>query len=39
LLAHRQKFFEVDHPFIYLIWDYFTGSILMIGRVVRPIVL
>jgi serine protease inhibitor len=29
----------VDHPFIYLIWDYFTGSILMIGRVVKPIVL
>jgi serine protease inhibitor len=29
----------VDHPFIYIVWDYFTGSILVLGRVVRPIVL
>ena len=35
----RQKFFEVDHPFLYFIWDYYTGTILLIGRVERPIVL
>ena len=35
----RQRFFEVDHPFLYFIWDYFTGTILLIGRVERPLVL
>ena len=34
----KQKYFEVDRAFIYFIWDYFTGSIILIGRVTRPII-
>ena len=33
----KQKYFEVDRAFIYFIWDYFTGSIILIGRVTKPI--
>ena len=33
----KQKYFEVDRAFIYFIWDYFTGSIILIGRVTEPI--
>jgi len=35
----KQKFFEVDRAFLYFVWDYFTGSIMFIGRVTRPIVI
>lgn len=35
----KQKYFEVDRAFLYFVWDYFTGSIMFIGRVTRPIVL
>ena len=33
----RQKFFEVDRAFIYFVWDYFTGTITLIGRVTTPV--
>ena len=32
----KQKYFEVDRAFLYFVWDYFTGTIIMIGRVTRP---
>jgi serpin B len=32
-----EKYFEVDHPFIFIVWDYISGVVLFIGRVVRPI--
>ena len=35
----KQKFFEVDRAFLYFVWDYYTGTILFMGRVSRPIVL
>ena len=35
----KQKFFEVDRAFLYFVWDYYTGSVLFVGRVARPIVL
>eukprot|EP00092_Neocalanus_flemingeri_P092060 GFUD01116810.1.p1 GENE.GFUD01116810.1~~GFUD01116810.1.p1 ORF type:complete len:113 (-),score=17.71 GFUD01116810.1:40-342(-) len=35
----KQKYFEVDRAFLYFVWDYFTGSIMFIGRVTRPMVL
>lgn len=35
----KQKYFEVDRAFLYFVWDYFTGSILFMGRVTRPLVL
>ena len=35
----RQKYFEVDHPFLYFVWDYFTGTLLLMGRVEQPALL
>jgi serine protease inhibitor len=34
--AFGQKYFEVDHPFIFLVWDYYSGMLLLMGRVVHP---
>eukprot|EP00095_Tigriopus_kingsejongensis_P008549 maker-scaffold989_size72935-snap-gene-0.9 protein:Tk08549 transcript:maker-scaffold989_size72935-snap-gene-0.9-mRNA-1 annotation:"hypothetical protein DAPPUDRAFT_51792" len=31
-----QKYFEVDHPFIFLVWDYYSGMLLLMGRVIHP---
>ena len=31
-----QKYFEVDHPFIFMIWDYYSGMFLLMGRVIHP---
>ncbi|CAG0921675.1 unnamed protein product [Notodromas monacha] len=31
-----EKYFEVDHPFIFIIWDYYSGMVLFFGRVVKP---
>ncbi|XP_042220915.1 leukocyte elastase inhibitor-like [Homarus americanus] len=30
------KYFEVDHPFIFFLWDYIGSSVLFMGRVVTP---
>ena len=30
---------QVGRAFLYFVWDYFTGSILFMGRVTRPLVL
>ncbi|XP_071540539.1 leukocyte elastase inhibitor-like [Panulirus ornatus] len=30
------KYFEVDHPFIFFVWDYIASSVLFMGRVVTP---
>ena len=35
LLNHHQVF-EVDHPFMFLVWDYYSGMILLMGRVLNP---
>ncbi|CAG0894643.1 unnamed protein product [Cyprideis torosa] len=32
-----EKYFEVDHPFILLVWDYYSGMALFLGRVANPI--
>ena len=32
----KQKYFEVDRAFIYFVWDYYTGTLIIIGRVTRP---
>ncbi len=29
-------YFEADHPFIFIVWDYFSGMILLMGKVVQP---
>jgi len=31
-----QEYFEVDHPFMFLVWDYYSGMILLMGRVLHP---
>ena len=31
-----QNYFEVDHPFVFLVWDYYSGMLLLMGRVQRP---
>ena len=33
----KQKYFEVDRAFIYFVWDYYTGTLILIGRVSRPL--
>lgn len=30
------KYFEVDHPFVFFVWDYRASSVLVMGRVVSP---
>ena len=32
----KQKYFEADRAFIYFVWDYYTGTTSLIGRVTRP---
>lgn len=32
----KDKYFEVDHPFVFLVWDYHSAMVLLMGRVVRP---
>ena len=32
-----QKSFEVDHSFLFLVWDYYSGMLLLMGRVVNPL--
>ena len=34
--AFGQKYFEVDHPFIFMVWDYYSGMFLLMGRVIHP---
>ena len=34
--AFGQKYFEVDHPFIFMVWDYYSGMFLLMGRVMHP---
>ena len=29
-------YFEADHPFVFIIWDYYSGMILLMGKVVQP---
>ncbi|XP_069973911.1 leukocyte elastase inhibitor [Penaeus vannamei] len=30
------KYFEVDHPFLVLVWDYIASAVVYMGRVVHP---
>ncbi|KAK8724342.1 hypothetical protein OTU49_011340, partial [Cherax quadricarinatus] len=30
------KYFEVDHPFIFFVWDYIGSSVVLMGRIVTP---
>lgn len=30
------KYFEVDHPFVFFLWDYLASSVVLMGRVVTP---
>ena len=36
MAAAPPRQFRADHPFLFLIRDHVTGSILFLGRVVRP---
>ena len=29
-------YFEADHPFVFLVWDYFSGMLILMGKVVQP---
>ncbi|XP_069180562.1 leukocyte elastase inhibitor [Procambarus clarkii] len=31
------KYFEVDHPFIFFVWDYIGSAVVLMGRVVTPV--
>ena len=31
-----EKYFEVDHPFVFFLWDYHSGILLFLGRVTTP---
>jgi len=31
------EFFEINKPFLFIIWDYHSGALLFIGRVASPI--
>eukprot|EP00096_Caligus_rogercresseyi_P007480 TRINITY_DN25347_c0_g1_i1.p1 TRINITY_DN25347_c0_g1~~TRINITY_DN25347_c0_g1_i1.p1 ORF type:complete len:402 (+),score=59.41 TRINITY_DN25347_c0_g1_i1:105-1310(+) len=31
-----EETFNVDHPFVFLVWDYYSGMLLLMGRVNRP---
>ena len=31
-----RQVFEVDHPFMFLVWDYYSGMILLMGTVLHP---
>ncbi len=31
-----EQYFEVDHPFLFMVWDYYSGMVLLMGRVVHP---
>ena len=35
----QHQYDQVDRAFLYFVWDYFTGTILFMGRVTRPLVL
>ena len=37
--AFGQHYFEVDHPFVFLVWDYYSGMVLLMGRVLEPQIL
>ncbi|XP_050701535.1 leukocyte elastase inhibitor-like [Eriocheir sinensis] len=30
------KYFEVDHPFVFFVWDYRASSVLVMARIVSP---
>jgi len=32
-----EKQFEVDHSFLFLVWDYYSGMLLLMGRVTNPL--
>ena len=32
-----EKHFEVDHSFLFLVWDYYSGMLLLMGRVINPL--
>jgi len=34
--AFGEKYFEVDHPFVFFLWDYHSGILLFLGRVTTP---
>ena len=34
--AFGEKYFEVDHPFVFFLWDYHSGILLFLGRVMAP---